>query len=147
MAVHSRKHSSEQLPSVLGVVHESPEVPLEELTLSERMGEIARMLREQSSDSESLLTAATQFAVEQFSKAGISLASAVGAGAAKGLETALGNQLSAHGLNNVVLRRLGMILAGVLVFGATMVILGMPVRWMLKPVTWPLRMVLGRKAA
>ncbi|MGX9296619.1 GAF and ANTAR domain-containing protein [Tsukamurella paurometabola] len=29
------------------------------------MGEIARMLREQSSDSESLLTAATQFAVEQ----------------------------------------------------------------------------------
>ncbi|TWS26828.1 GAF and ANTAR domain-containing protein [Tsukamurella conjunctivitidis] len=65
MAVHSRKQSSEQLPSVLGVVHESPEVPLEELTLSERMGEIARLLREQSSDSESLLTAATQFAVDQ----------------------------------------------------------------------------------
>ncbi|MGV7637120.1 GAF and ANTAR domain-containing protein, partial [Mycobacterium kansasii] len=41
------------------------EVPLEELTLSERMGEIARLLREQSGDSESLLTAATQFAVDQ----------------------------------------------------------------------------------
>ena len=90
---------------------------------------------------------ATQFAVEQFSKAGIQLASAIGAGAANGLEKALGDQLSAHGLNSLVLRRLGMILAGVLVFGATMVILGMPVRWMLKPVTWPLRMVLGRKAA
>lgn len=65
MAVPSRKQSSEQLPSVLGVVHESPEVPLEELSLSERMGEIARLLREQSGDSESLLTAATQFAVDQ----------------------------------------------------------------------------------
>ncbi len=65
MAVHSRKQSGEQLPSVLGVVHESPEVPLEELTLGERMAEIARLLREQSGDSESLLTAATQFAVDQ----------------------------------------------------------------------------------
>ncbi|WP_019201251.1 ANTAR domain-containing protein [Tsukamurella sp. 1534] len=38
---------------------------MEELTLSERMGEMARLLREQSADSESLLTAATQFAVDQ----------------------------------------------------------------------------------
>jgi hypothetical protein len=90
---------------------------------------------------------ATQYAVEQFSKAGIQLASAMGAGAVHGLETALGDQLSAYGLNNLVLRRLGMILAGLVVFGATMVILGVPVRWMLKPVTWPLKMVLGRKAA
>lgn len=65
MAVPSRKQSSEQLPSVLGIVHEAPEVPLEELSLGARMGEIARLLREQSSDSESLLTAATQFAVDQ----------------------------------------------------------------------------------
>ncbi|CAM3959374.1 GAF and ANTAR domain-containing protein [Nocardiopsis tropica] len=68
MAVPAHKQSTEQLPSVLGTVHEAPaaeEVPLEELTLSERMGEIARLLREQSSDSESLLTAVTQFAVDQ----------------------------------------------------------------------------------
>lgn len=68
MAVPAHSQSSEQLPSVLGVVHEAPaaeEVTLEELTLSDRMGEIARLLREQSSDSESLLTAVTQFAVDQ----------------------------------------------------------------------------------
>ncbi|GAB3130893.1 GAF and ANTAR domain-containing protein [Tsukamurella serpentis] len=61
----SRKQTTEQLPSVLGTVHEAPEVALEELSLSDRMGEIARLLREQSSDSESVLTAATQLAVEQ----------------------------------------------------------------------------------
>lgn len=65
MAVPTRKQTGEQLPSVLGVVLAAPEVPLEELTLGERMGEIARRLREQSADSESLLTAATQFAVDQ----------------------------------------------------------------------------------
>ncbi|GAA1072680.1 GAF and ANTAR domain-containing protein [Tsukamurella spumae] len=68
MAVPSRKQTTEQLPSILGIVHETPpaeEVVLERLSLSERMGEIARLLREQSGDSESLLTAATQFAVEQ----------------------------------------------------------------------------------
>jgi len=89
---------------------------------------------------------ATQYAVEQFSRAGIQLAGAVGAGASKGLETAIGNQLAAYGLNNLVLRRFGMILAGLVVFGATMVILGVPVRWLFKPVTWPLKLVLGRKA-
>lgn len=59
--------SGEQLPSALGPVGEdaSPEVPLAELSLSERMAEIARILREQSHSSESLLTAVTQFAVQQ----------------------------------------------------------------------------------
>lgn len=88
---------------------------------------------------------ATQYAVEQFAKAGIQLASAMGAGASKGLESAIGAQLASYGLNSLVLRRFGMILAGLAVFGATMVILGMPVRWMLKPVTWPLKMVMRRK--
>ena len=71
----------------------------------------------------------------------------MGAGASKGLENAIGQQLAAYGLNNLLVRRLGMILAGLVVFGAVMVILGMPVRWMLKPVTWSLKMVMGRKAA
>jgi hypothetical protein len=89
----------------------------------------------------------TQYAVEQFAKAGLQLASAVGGGAAKGLETAIGSQLAAYGLNNLVLRRFGMILAGLVVFGAVMIILGMPMKWMLKPVVWPLKMLMGRKTA
>jgi hypothetical protein len=33
---------------------------------------------------------------------------------------------------------------GLDVLGSTLVLLGLPVRWMLRPVTWPLRMLFGR---
>ena len=47
---------------------------------------------------------ATEFAVREFAKAGIQLASAVGGGAARGLETSIGQTLAAYGLDFPVLR-------------------------------------------
>ena len=77
---------------------------------------------------------ATDYAVRQFARAGIDLAGAVGAGAARGLEASIGNALAAYGLNSAVLRYLGMGAAALAVFGSAMVLLGLPVRWMLRPV-------------
>ena len=88
---------------------------------------------------------ATQYAVEQFAKAGIQIAGAVGNGAAKGLEAAIGSQLEAYGINSLVLRRAGMLGAGLVVFLATAVLLGFPLRLFLRPILWPLKLVLGRK--
>ena len=87
---------------------------------------------------------ATQYAVEMFAKAGIDLVGAVSAGAARGLESSIGTALAAYGLNSAALRYLGMGLAGLLVVGSALVVLGVPVRWMLRPVTWPYRMIFGR---
>ena len=42
---------------------------------------------------------ATEFAVREFARAGVQLASAVGGGAARGLETTIGNTLAAYGLD------------------------------------------------
>lgn len=87
---------------------------------------------------------ATQYAVDQFAKAGIQLVGAVGGGAARGLESAIGRQLAEYGLNSLVVRRAGMVVAGAVVFFAAMVLLGVPVRWMLRPIAWPFRLVFGR---
>lgn len=93
----------------------------------------------------------TEYAVEQFARAGISLASAVGGGAAQGLETAIGAKLAEYGIDLELARRGGMVAAGVVAFLAVMVLLGLPIRWMLRPITWPVRLVrrglgLGRSA-
>ncbi len=88
---------------------------------------------------------ATQYAVDQFARAGISLATVIGAGAARGLESSIGATLEAYGINHTALRYLGMGLAGLAVIASAMVLLGMPVRWMLKPITVPLRLFLGRR--
>jgi hypothetical protein len=88
---------------------------------------------------------ATEYAIQQFAKAGVDLVGAVSAGAARGLETSIGNALSAYGLNLAALRYLGMGLAGLLVIGSTAVLLGLPVRWMLRPFTWPFRAIFGRR--
>jgi hypothetical protein len=93
---------------------------------------------------------ATQYAVEQFAKAGIQLAGAVTGGAAKGLENALGATLARYGLDSALARRVGMVLAGLVALGAVMVLIGLPIRWMLKPFTWPVRVLargLGRRPA
>ena len=91
---------------------------------------------------------ATEYAVRQFARAGVDLVGAVTAGAARGLETSIGNVLSAYGLNVAALRYLGMALAALLVLGSTAVLLGLPVRWILRPIAWPFRMIFGgRKRA
>jgi len=70
---------------------------------------------------------ATQYAVEQFAKAGVQLAGAVGGGAAKGLESAIGQTLASYGIDSAVTRKAGMIGAGLVAFLAVMVILGLPI--------------------
>ena len=87
---------------------------------------------------------ATEYAVRQFARAGVDLLGAVGAGAARGMESSIGDALAAYGLDFAALRYLGMGLAGLIVLGSILVLLGLPVRWMLRPVTWPFRMVFGR---
>ena len=76
---------------------------------------------------------ATEFAVREFAKAGIQLASAAGLGAARGLETSIGESLASYGFNYPVLRWAGMGLAGMVAFVALLVVVGLPVRWLLRP--------------
>ena len=89
----------------------------------------------------------TEYAVQQFAKAGIQLAGAVGGGAARGMEAALGGVLAKYGLDSVLARRAGMVLAGGVALLAALVMLGLPIRWLLKPFTWPARMIRGRTRA
>lgn len=88
---------------------------------------------------------ATQYAVDQFARAGIGLATALGAASARGLESSIGATLEAYGINHAALRYLGMVAAGLAVLASTMVLLGLPVRWMFRPVTLPLRLLFGRR--
>ena len=84
---------------------------------------------------------ATEYAVRRFADAGVNLLGAVSAGAARGMEATISDALAGHGLDFAVLRYLGMGLAGLLVVGSALVLLGLPVRWMLRPFTWPFRMI------
>ena len=83
----------------------------------------------------------TEYAVRQFSKAGIDLAGAVSQGAAKGLESTVGRLFASYGLDSAATRKLGMGAAGVAVVLAAMVLLGLPVRWLFRPLLWPLRLL------
>ena len=74
-----------------------------------------------------------------FAKAGIQLATTVGGGAMRGLETTLGEALSAYGLDVRLLRYLGMGMAGLVVVMSLLVIVGLPIRWILRPVVWMFR--------
>jgi hypothetical protein len=87
---------------------------------------------------------ATEYAIQQFARAGIDLVGAVSAGATRGLESSIGEALAAYGLNVGVLRYLGMGLTGLLIVGSALVVAGLPLRWMLQPITWPLKLIFGR---
>ena len=82
---------------------------------------------------------ATEFAVREFAKAGIQLASAVGGGAARGLETTIGNTLASYGLDFPVLRYAGIGLAGLVVVLSLLVTVGLPIRWIFRPFGWAFR--------
>ncbi|WZO98349.1 hypothetical protein EP7_005410 [Isosphaeraceae bacterium EP7] len=73
----------------------------------------------------------TEYAVAEFAKAGLSL----GGAATRGLESAVGSTLAAYGLNFAAARYLGMGLAGCVIVLATMVLIGLPVAWALRPFT------------
>ncbi|MDR3632748.1 MAG: hypothetical protein P4L84_02870 [Isosphaeraceae bacterium] len=87
---------------------------------------------------------ATEYAVREFARAGVPLAEAVAGGAARGLESSVARALDRYGLNFAAFRYLGMVVAGLVAFVAGLVVLGLPVRWMLRPFAWPLR-ILKRK--
>jgi len=76
---------------------------------------------------------ATEFAVREFARAGIQLASAVGGGAARGLETSIGQTLASYGLDNALFRAIGMGVAGLVAVLSLMVLIGLPVRWIFRP--------------
>ena len=76
---------------------------------------------------------ATEFAVREFARAGIQLASAAGLGAARGLESSISQTLADYGLDYPILRWIGMAAAAAVAIGALLILLGLPVRWMLRP--------------
>jgi hypothetical protein len=90
---------------------------------------------------------ATEFAVQEFAKAGIQLAGAVSGGAARGLESSIGRALSSYGLNSPLLRYLGMGLAGLAALLSLLVMFGLPIRWLFRPVLWPFRAVMSFRRA
>lgn len=87
---------------------------------------------------------ATEYATREFARAGVHLAGAVSGGVARGIESAAAGTLAAHGLNPELGRYLGMALAAIVAVLATMVILGLPVARMLRPLTWPVRSVINK---
>jgi len=88
---------------------------------------------------------ATEYAVKEFAKAGVQLATAVGGGAARGLESTISRSLAAYGLDVPILRYLGMGLAGLVVVVSSMVLLGLPIRFVFTPFRWISR--IGGRAA
>jgi hypothetical protein len=82
---------------------------------------------------------ATEFAVREFARAGIQLASAVGGGAARGLEASIGQTLASYGLDNSVFRSIGMGLAGLVAIVSLLVLIGLPVRWLFRPIGFIVR--------
>jgi hypothetical protein len=87
---------------------------------------------------------ATEYAVREFARAGVHLAGAVSGGVARGIEAATAGTLAAHGLDSALGRYLGMALAAIVAVLAAMVILGLPVGRLLRPLTWPVRTVINK---
>jgi hypothetical protein len=87
---------------------------------------------------------ATQYAVREFARAGVSLAAAAGNGAAEGLEASIGEVLASHGLNRPFYRQVGMGLAAIVAVASLLVLFGLPVRLILAPLSWPLRLLRGK---
>ena len=89
----------------------------------------------------------TEYAVREFAKADIRLAGAVSGGATRGLEAAVGSVLAQYGLDSTLARHAGMLAAGGVALLAALVMLGLPVRILLTPITWPVRMLRRMRAA
>ena len=88
---------------------------------------------------------ATEFAVREFARAEFTLAAAAGSGAARGLESSISQALAAHGLDQPIFRYLGMVVASLVVIGSLFVIVGLPIRLILLPLSWPIRLFVGRR--
>lgn len=88
---------------------------------------------------------ATEYAVREFARAGVQLAGAVGGGAARGLESSIAQALAAHGLDTAAFRYVGMGAACLVIVLASMVIVGLPIGWLFRPLAWPLRRLMKVK--
>jgi hypothetical protein len=91
---------------------------------------------------------ATEYAVREFARAGVSLATAAGSGAAQGLEASVSQALASHGLNHPFFRYAGVALTSLVAIAALFVLIGLPARLILRPFTWPFRLLArGRRTA
>ena len=79
---------------------------------------------------------ATEFAVREFAKSGIQLASSVGGGALRGLENTIGESLASYGFTLPMFRYIGMGMAGLSAVLALLVVVGLPIRWIFRPFGW-----------
>jgi hypothetical protein len=84
---------------------------------------------------------ATEYAVREFARAGVSLAAAAGSGAAQGLEASIGEVLASHGLDQPFFRYVGMGFAVFVAVCSLLVLVGLPVRLVVSPLSWPLRIM------
>jgi hypothetical protein len=91
---------------------------------------------------------ATRYAVEQFARAGVALAGAVGDATVRGLGGSFEALLASWGIPASVARVVGIGAAVLVVLGSLLVLVGAPVRWMLRPFRWAFRLAgIGRKSA
>ena len=84
---------------------------------------------------------ATEFAAREFAKAGVALAVAAGAGVSQGIGTSASALLNSYGLNNTVFRYILTGVATLAAILAALVLLGLPVRFLTRPILWPLRLL------
>ena len=89
---------------------------------------------------------ATKYAIEQFSKAGISLAGAMGDGAIKGLGNTFGSLIASLGISETAARVIGIGAAVLVVAFSVVVLVGAPVRWALGPFVTVIRLFRRPKA-
>ncbi len=78
---------------------------------------------------------ATDYAVREFARAGVTLAAAAGAAGAAGLDDAL----ASHGFKSPIVRAIAMCFAGLVAALAFLALVGIPARTALRPLTWALR--------
>ena len=79
---------------------------------------------------------ATKYAVEQFARAGLSLAGAVGDATVRGLGGSFGSLLASWGIGPATARAIGIGAAVLVVALSLMVLLGAPIRWIFRPFGW-----------
>ena len=89
---------------------------------------------------------ATQYAVEQFAKAGVQLAGAASGGLIRGVDSAVGSLLAPLGLDRGPLRWILGGLAATAAILALMVLVGLPIRWAFRPLVAPIRWAFGGRS-
>jgi hypothetical protein len=78
----------------------------------------------------------TEYAVQQFGKAGVSLAGAISNGAVRGVGGLFGSMLAALGIGPEPARIIGIGLAVLVVVVSLMMLVGVPLRWLFRPFGW-----------